>query len=77
MKAAIEVFNEANKEHVLWEPNMKRALLLPPLAGRAAGAGGVGENLPATEATDNDRIQRPPVENLSDSELASPGGSLQ
>ena len=23
-------------------------------AGRAAGAGGVGENLPATDATDND-----------------------
>lgn len=53
LKAAIEVFNEANKEHVSWEPNLKRALLLPPLAGRAAGAG-VGADAPTTEAKCND-----------------------
>lgn len=34
------------------EPPMRNAL-----EGRAAGAGGVGENLPATEATDNDQAQ--------------------
>lgn len=43
LKAAIEAFNEANKEHVSWEPNYKRALLLLPLAGRAAAEGSADE----------------------------------
>jgi hypothetical protein len=60
LKAAIEAFNEANKEHVSWEPNMKRALLLPPLSGRAAGDG-VGSDAPTTEAKENARISDEPT----------------
>jgi hypothetical protein len=37
LKAAIEAFNEANQDYVYWEPNMTRAVKLPPLKAPASG----------------------------------------